>query len=111
MIGESWLTTRKNGDDDSSATGTRSLSGSYGSFLFMVTLIAMVELVACISVWPSGSARTTAMAASVVPAPGRLSMMNGLPSLSSRFFATSRAKRSEPPPAANGTTMVTGRDG
>src|SRR5262249_47250994 len=37
--------------------------------------------------------------------------MKGLPSRSSSFCATSRANRSEPPPAANGTTMVTGRDG
>src|SRR4249919_4003442 len=51
------------------------------------------------------------MAASVVPAPGRFSMMKGLPSFSSSFCATRRANRSEPPPAANGTTMVTGRDG
>jgi hypothetical protein len=33
-----------------SATGTKSLSGSYGSFLKMVGFIDMVPLVACISV-------------------------------------------------------------
>ena len=51
------------------------------------------------------------MAASVVPAPGRFSTMNALPSRASSFCVTSRASRSEPPPAANGTTTVTGRDG
>src|SRR5712691_6465212 len=38
-------------------------------------------------------------------------MMKGLPSRSSSFCATRRASWSEPPPAANSTTMVTGRDG
>jgi hypothetical protein len=39
--------------------------------------MAMVELVACISVVPSGVERTTASAAMVVAAPGRFSMTNG----------------------------------
>ena len=48
--GSDGLTTSTNGTPAISATGTRSLSGSYGRLLKMVGFIAMVPLVACISV-------------------------------------------------------------
>ena len=77
----------------------------------MLELIAMVDDVAISSVWPSGAARATAAAPMLVPAPGRFSITNGLPSRCSSFGATSRATISMPPPGPVGTTIVTGRAG
>src|SRR5262245_57887810 len=51
------------------------------------------------------------MAASVVLAPGLFSTRNGLPSRLASFCAVRRASRSVPPPAMNGTMIVTGREG
>ena len=58
-----------------------------------------------------GSARATAVAPSVVPAPPRFSTMNGWPSRCSMPLATKRVSASVPPPAGNGTTIFTGRLG
>src|SRR4051812_33726456 len=46
----------------------------------MLTLIASVVLVASRMVWPSGADLATKVAPMAVPAPGRLSITNGLPS-------------------------------
>ncbi len=45
------------------------------------------------------------------PPPGWFSMMIGLPSVSPKVGCRTRASVSIGPPAANGTTMVTGRLG
>ena len=47
FTGSDGLTTRTNGTPATSATGTTSLPGWYGSFLKIVGFIAMVPLVAC----------------------------------------------------------------
>jgi hypothetical protein len=66
----------------------------------MLTLIAMVVLVASRMVWPSGADLATKLAPMAVPAPGRLSITNGLPSRCSSRRPSSRAMVSVPPPAA-----------
>jgi len=45
------------------------------------------------------------------PAPALFSTMNCWPNSSETLAATTRAKMSVVPPAANGTTSLTGRDG
>src|SRR5436853_6032336 len=47
----------------------------------------------------------------VPPAPPTFSMTTGWPSDTLMRSATTRARMSEPPPAGNGTIMVTGFDG
>jgi hypothetical protein len=74
-------------------------------------LIAITELVATTRVWPSGGAVATCVAASIRAAPGLFSITTGLPSASASFSPYRRTSASMPVPAANGTTMVTGRDG
>ena len=63
------------------------------------------------SVWPSGSARATASAPTLPPAPGRFSTTNGWPSARLSRSPTARASTSASPPGANGATMRTGRLG
>ena len=70
-----------------------------------------VELVVISSVWPSGAAFATALAAGMPPAPARFSTMNGWPSASCRCAAIERAVASVTLPAANGVMIVTGRVG
>ncbi len=66
----------------------------------MPTLMAIVVLVASNRVWPSGGALATWEAPMLVPAPGRFSITNGLPSRCSSRRPSSRAMASVPPPAA-----------
>jgi predicted carbohydrate-binding protein with CBM5 and CBM33 domain len=47
----------------------------------------------------------------VPPAPARFSTTTGWPSEADSFSATRRATTSVEPPAGNGTTIRTGRDG
>ena len=53
----------------------------------------------------------TALAAMIVPAPGRFSTTKLLPNRCSSFWASMRAMMSVLPAGANGTTMVTDRVG
>jgi hypothetical protein len=73
--------------------------------------MASVELVAIMMVWPSGGLLATCSAAVSVPAPGRFSITNGLPSRSESFWPTSLPSTSVLPPGANGTTKLTWRLG
>jgi len=66
----------------------------------MLTLMARVVLVASRMVWPSGADLATKVAPMAVPAPGRLSITNGLPSRCSSRRPSSRAMVSVPPPGA-----------
>src|SRR5215470_1386604 len=70
------------------------------------------ELVATSMVVPSGGAFATAAVATMVPAPGRFSITTDWPfQRAERRSARMRATTSVGPPAANGTTSFTGRDG
>jgi hypothetical protein len=73
-------------------------------------LIAFVAL-ARRSTWPSAVARTTASAPILLPAPGRLSMINGWPSRSDSHRPIRRAMMSIWPPGGKPTTKRTGRVG
>jgi len=55
------------------ATGVKSFTASYGQFLIRLWLVACVWLVPSTRVWPSGSARATALAPMMPDPPGRLS--------------------------------------
>jgi hypothetical protein len=55
--------------------------------------------------------RATWVTAITPPPPGRWSTTNGLPSRCSSFCPMTRAINPVEPPAANGTTKVTGRFG
>ena len=61
-------------------------------------------------VWPSGSAVTAAFSPTVLPPPGRFSMMIW-PRLGESFWPISRAMTSIGPPAGNGTMIRTCRVG
>ncbi len=63
------------------------------------------------SVWPSGCAFATAAVPMLVEAPGRLMMTKRWRIVSLSRSASTRAIRSVPPPAANGTTISTVRLG
>ena len=72
----------------------------------------MLALMVCAEVvmyreCPSPGIRANCAAASVVPAPGLLSMMIGLDHTLAIFSATARATMSVAPPAAYGTTILT----
>ena len=82
------------------------LSGIVGQRLAVeLTLIARVVLVASRMVWPSGADLATKVAPMAVPAPGRLSITNGLPSRCSSRRAEQPGHGLRPaPPGGNGTT-------
>ena len=64
------------------------------------------------SVWPSGLALATTSTPITPPAPPRFSTTIEWPFHScDSLAATVRAVMSVPPPGANGTTKVTGREG
>src|SRR6516164_4185597 len=63
------------------------------------------------SVWPSAGALATKPVPMLPPAPDLLSTTNGTPNFACRCCCRMRASKSADPPAANGTTMVTGRCG
>src|SRR5262245_714648 len=70
------------------------------------------ELVATNMVVPSGGAFATAAVATMVPAPGRFSITTDWPfHRADKRSARMRATTSVGPPAANGTTSFTGREG
>ena len=60
-------------------------------------------------VWPSGTALATESRPTTPPAPGRFSTTQGCLSRSASWAAKMRPMVSTPPPAAIGTTRVTGR--
>src|SRR5262245_19365543 len=64
-----------------------------------------------ISVWPSGGAFATALAATTPPAPGTFSTMNGLPKAAVNLSASKRAITSGLPPGPAGATSRTVRVG
>src|SRR5689334_21376165 len=86
-------------------TCVKSLSASYGRFLNCVGAIEKGARLEQISVYPSGAACFTIVADTAPPAPGRLSMMNGLPNLGVRYWATSRATMSLDPPVTYEQTI------
>src|SRR6516225_9663164 len=63
------------------------------------------------SVWPSAGALATKPVPMLPPAPDLFSTTNGTPNFACRCCCRMRASKSADPPAANGTTMVTGRCG
>src|SRR6516162_3172736 len=63
------------------------------------------------SVWPSAGAFATKPVPMLPPAPDLFSTMHGTPNFVCRCCCRMRASKSADPPAANGTTMVTGRCG
>src|SRR3954465_10249288 len=92
-------------------TGARSFVVSYGNDLAIAGLISS-ELVATSKVSPSGGAFATAAVATMVPAPGRFSISTALPpQRADNSSPRMRATTSVGPPAANGTTSLTGADG
>ena len=60
-------------------------------------------------VWPSATALATESRPKTPPAPGRFSTTQGCLSRSANWAAKMRPMVSTPPPAAIGTTSVTGR--
>ena len=108
LIGSVGLTTSTNGDPRGHRQGHEVGGRLISSFLNSVTFTASVGLGAIMIVWPSGIVLLTAAAPTTPPAPGLFSTINGLPNRFSRCGAAKRARMSPAPPAANGTTMVTG---
>src|SRR5258708_28110908 len=74
----------------------------------MWMLAALVEVVASISVWPSGAEPLTDRTPTMPLAPGLLSTTKGWPVFSSMYLPTRRAVMSPEPPGAKGTMMWTG---
>src|SRR5579872_3076674 len=64
------------------------------------------SLVLSSSVLPSGAARDAASAPTAVPAPGRFSTTTVGPPVRPTCSATTRARKSAAPPAANGTMIL-----
>jgi len=64
-----------------------------------------------ISVWPSGSARTTYSVPMLPPAPGLFSTTKGWPSFFASRLLTPRVSVSVVPPAEKATTTLTGPAG
>ena len=91
-------------------TGTKSASGSYGSFLNSAALTA-VAFDNSASVWPSGGEASTALAAATPPPVGWFSMTIWVPRRGSRRPASSRSEISETAPAGNGETIRIAREG
>src|SRR5215207_7790746 len=77
----------------------------------MAGLMVSVVPAAISIVWPSGCARATASAPTMVLPPGLFSTCTGLPSAADIRSAISRVTTSVLPPGEKGTTIVTGRDG
>jgi len=71
----------------------------------------MLALLPITNVYPSGAERATASAPTLPFAPTRFSTTTGCPKPSESFCATTRAARSEPPPAGNATTILIAREG
>src|SRR2546423_502504 len=93
------------------AIGSKSLALSYGTFSFTAFCKVKVEFELENRVYPSGAAWATSLAAIVVPPPGRLSTITGLPRRVSSSPAMMRPTTSEAPPAGNGTINCSGFSG
>src|SRR3954463_6644344 len=87
--------------------GAKSVTESYGSFLYNAALTKCVLLIVN-NEYPSGGALATLSAPIVEPAPGRLSTTTCCPSASVNFWVRIRPGTSAAPPAENGTTSLTG---
>ena len=83
-------------------TAAKSLSGSYGGFGCSTALISRLPP-SNKSVCPSGTALASEPAASMPPAPARLSTTTATPQLSLIFSASMRATASTPPPGGYAT--------
>lgn len=105
------MTIKVNGLVAISATGTKSATGSYGSFLCSVALIASGVLVPTSKVYPSGAAFATEAVPVTMPAPVRFSTTTGLPRRAANACPNIRPRTSTAPPAATGTTRVICRSG
>ena len=88
----------------------KSFTGSKGSFLYSVGLIAC-GVVAITMVWPSGAERATNSVPIMVAPPARFSMTICWPNCLVSSGLSRRARMSVPPPGAAGTTRRIGRDG
>ena len=110
LCGDDSGTTMAMSNRPSKDTGAKSVRGLKGRALNRPALTA-VPLDMSSRVWPSGSALATNSAATMPPAPGRLSMTTGWPRLTDSCCATARAVRSATPPAPKGTTMRRGLEG
>ena len=88
----------------------KSFTGSKGTFLYSVGLIAC-GVVAITSVWPSGAERATNSVPIMVAPPARFSMTICWPNCLVSSGLSSRARISVPPPGAAGTTSRIGREG
>ncbi|MNV73445.1 hypothetical protein D3C71_1665950 [compost metagenome] len=73
--------------------------------------MASVDTLPSSRVYPSGSARATAVVPIVPPAPALFSTMTCLPSASFNCCASARASVSAAPPGGKGTTMRMGLSG
>src|SRR5829696_3951124 len=85
------------------AIGSKSFALSYGTFSFTAFCKVKVEFELENRVYPSGAAMAASLAAIVVPPPGRLSTITGLPRRVSSSPAMMRPTTSEAPPAGKGT--------
>jgi len=103
--GISGATTSISGTTCVCTTGSKLLSGSNGSFLYMLGLMAWL-LATRASMWPSGAALATASVPMMPVAPGLLSMTTAWPQASVSFCPTRRAVMSMAPPGDAGMTMV-----
>ena len=89
------------------ATGAKSATTSNGTFLCS-HFCSTAEVSITTMVWPSGTALATESRPTTPPAPGRFSTTHGCLSRSASWAAKMRPMVSTPPPAAIGTTRVTG---
>ena len=108
--GESRATNSARSKNPSVVTGAKSRCTSNGSLRKSPALTALA-LLSSSTVWPSGSACATAVAPTMAPALGRLSITIGCRSDTLISLATARAVRSAMPPGPNGTISVIGRLG
>ena len=89
---------------ETATIGANPLTGSTSSDFDIVGRTLSVISPPNINVWPSGSEVTAAFSPTVLPPPGRFSMMTG-PSAGESFWPTRRAITSMGPPAGNGTMI------
>src|SRR5262245_13385085 len=109
--GRSLRTIRTRGNSDTRLTGSKSVSALYANRSYKTCIWASVPLPPKRKTEPSGAARATRIAPVIPPATPTFSTTICWPSTSLRWVANKRAMTSVPPPATNGTTMVTGRVG
>src|SRR5262245_44650126 len=105
--GTDGCSSRMNGVEAISDSGWKSLTWSYGRFLYSVGLIENV-LATKSAVYPSGAALAAMAAPSVPDAPGRLSTMTDCPIVAASCCANTRATMSCPPPVGWPTMNLIG---